>query len=159
MAWVATSVARVLKVFMTQDLTIMFVPVFSTLCNAAFQLRKDVFVHEQGVPQSEEIDVDDFTASHLIAISAGEVVGVLRLVKKDEHIKIGRVAVRATARRRGIAKRLMLHAMESARTEGHKRFYLAAQLDKIDFYTRLGFTAFGEEFLDGGMPHRAMRNY
>jgi predicted GNAT family N-acyltransferase len=26
-------------------------------------------------------------------------------------------------------------------------------------YEKLGFTAFGPEFQDGGMPHRAMRNY
>lgn len=116
-------------------------------------------MHEQGVPENEEIDIDDFTASHLIAISAGEVVGTLRLVKKDEHIRIGRVAVKALARGRGIAKQLMLHAIERARAEGHERFYLAAQSDKIDFYAKLGFKAFGEEFLDGGMPHLSMRNY
>lgn len=144
---------------MSNDITIIFVPVFSTLCNAAFSLRKAVFVHEQGVPETEEIDIDDFTASHLIAISAGEVVGTLRLIMKDEHVKIGRVAVKATMRGRGIAKKLMLHAMTSARADGHDRFYLTAQVDKIDFYTKLGFTAFGDEFIDGGMPHLAMRNY
>lgn len=144
---------------MNDDITILFVPAFSTLCNAAFALRKEVFVREQGVPESEEMDIDDFTASHLIAIDAGEVVGTLRLITKPEHVKIGRVAVKAAVRGRGIARKMMLHAMESERSRGHDRFYLTAQVDKIEFYTTLGFTAFGDEFLDGGMPHLAMRNY
>lgn len=156
---VAVRVAAVLKVPMNDDITILFVPVFSTLCNAAFSLRKEVFVREQGVPEMDEVDLDDFTASHLIAILSGEVVGTLRLIRKDEHVKIGRVAVKATVRGRGIATTLMLHAMENLRASGRDRFYLTAQVDKVDFYTKFGFTAFGEEFLDGGMPHLAMRNY
>ncbi|MFY9494463.1 MAG: GNAT family N-acetyltransferase, partial [Limnochordia bacterium] len=32
-----------------------------------------------------------------------------------------------------------------------------AQLQAIPFYSRLGFVAEGDEFLDGGIPHRRMR--
>jgi predicted GNAT family N-acyltransferase len=39
------------------------------------------------------------------------------------------------------------------------RFYLTAQSDKVALYERFGFTAYGDEFLDGGMPHLAMKNY
>ncbi len=70
------------------------VPVFSTLCNAAFGLRREVFVIEQNVPQEIELDADDLTATHMVAIADGEVVGTLRMIAKPEHLKIGRVAVR-----------------------------------------------------------------
>lgn len=141
------------------DVTILSVPAFSTLCNAAFAVRREVFVLEQKVPEEEEHDAYDFTATHFVAISDGEVVGTLRLIILDEHVKIGRVAVRAACRGRGIAKAMIKAAMRYSRELGHQRFYLTAQSDKLGFYESLGFVAFGPEFIDGGMPHRAMRDY
>ena len=141
------------------DITILPVPVFSTLCNAAFALRREVFVVEQKVPEEEEHDSYDLTATHFVAVAEGEIVGTLRLIFMDEHVKIGRVAVRASCRGRGIAKAMISAAMAQARAAGHDRFYLTAQSDKLGFYEGLGFVAFGPEFLDGGMPHRAMRDY
>lgn len=141
------------------DIVILPVPVFSTLCNAAFALRREVFVWEQQVPESEEQDSYDLTATHFVAIAGGEVVGTLRLIFLEEHCKIGRVAVRRAFRGRGIARRLIGEAMATARDLGQTRFYLTAQSDKLGFYESLGFVAFGPEFMDGGMPHRAMRDY
>ena len=139
--------------------TILVVPPFSTLCNAAFALRREVFVWEQKVPEAEEHDADDLTATHFVAVVAGEVVGTLRLIDKPEHAKIGRVAVRMTFRGQGIARDLIHAAMDHARARGQDRFYLTAQSDKLGMYEKFGFAAFGPEFQDGGMPHRAMRNY
>ena len=141
------------------ELIILPVPVFSTLCNAAFALRREVFVWEQKVPEQEEHDDYDLTATHFVAIAEGEVVGTLRLITLPEHVKIGRVAVRGAFRGQGIAKKLIAAAMTSARALGQQRFYLTAQSDKLAFYQKLGFAAFGPEFMDGGMPHRAMRDY
>lgn len=140
-------------------LTILPVPAFSTLCNAAFTLRREVFVWEQKVPDEEEHDGDDLTATHFVAIAQGEVVGTLRLIKRPEHTKIGRVAVRGSFRGQGIARAMIEAAMLQARAAGEQRFYLTAQSDKLGFYEKLGFVAFGPEFMDGGMPHRAMRDY
>ena len=140
-------------------ITVLIVPPFSTLCNAAFALRREVFVWEQKVPEQEENDADDLTATHFVAVVAGEVVGTLRLIDRPEHIKIGRVAVRATFRGHGIARQMMLAAMQHAKDNGRDRFYLTAQTDKLGMYEKLGFAAFGPEFQDGGMPHRAMRSY
>jgi len=141
------------------DITILTVPPFSTLCNAAFALRRAVFVWEQKVPEEEENDADDLTATHFVAINQGEVVGTLRLIDKPEHVKIGRVAVHQAFRGRGIARAMILAAMEQAKSRGRDRFYLTAQSDKLGMYERLGFVPFGPEFQDGGMPHRAMRTY
>ncbi len=135
------------------------VPVFSTLSNAAFALRREVFVWEQKVPEEEEHDTYDLTCTHFVAVAEGEVVGTLRLIEQAEHIKIGRVAVRQAFRGRGIAQKLIKSAMSYAKAKGHERFFLTAQSDKLGFYEKLGFVAFGPEFTDGGMPHRAMRDY
>jgi len=144
---------------LVMPVTILTAPPFSTLCNAAFALRREVFVWEQNVPEAEEHDADDMTATHFVAIAEGEVVGTLRLIDRPEHVKIGRVAVCQAFRGRGIARQMMHAAMAHARSQGRDRFYLTAQSDKLAMYEKLGFAAFGPEFLDGGMPHRAMRSY
>lgn len=144
---------------MASDVTILRVPIFSSLCNLAFAVRREVFVWEQNVPEALEHDEDDFTAAHFVAIVEGEVVGTLRVITLPEHAKIGRVAVRQRFRGRGVAKAMMLAAMDFARAAGQDRLYLTAQTDKLGLYEKLGFVAFGEVFDDAGMPHRAMRTY
>ncbi|MNT99425.1 Acetyltransferase (GNAT) family protein [compost metagenome] len=67
--------------------------------------------------------------------------------------------MRQSFRGHGIARQMMTAAMDHARTQGRDRFYLTAQSDKLAMYEKLGFAAFGPEFQDGGMPHRAMRSY
>ena len=141
------------------EITILTVPVFSTLCNAAFNLRREVFVIEQNVPQEEELDAEDFTAIHMVAIADGEVVGTLRLLTKPEHIKIGRVAVRRDQRGKGIAKAMIVKAMRAMAEQTGNRFYLTSQTHAVGLYEKLGFVAYGEEFLDAGIPHLAMKNY
>lgn len=94
-----------------------------------------------------------------MAVLEGEVVGTLRLIDRPEHLKIGRVAVRLAFRGRGIARQMIAAAMQHGTSAGRDRFYLTAQSDKLGFYEALGFVAFGPEFIDGGMPHRAMRTY
>lgn len=141
------------------DIVILPVPVFSTLSNAAFALRKEVFVWEQKVPEEEELDSYDLTATHYVAVAEGDVVATLRLITQPEHMKIGRVAVHQAWRGRGVARKLIEKAMADARAKGQERFYLTAQSDKLGLYEKLGFVAFGPEFMDGGMPHRAMRDY
>jgi predicted GNAT family N-acyltransferase len=142
------------------DITLLTVPVFSTLCNAGFALRREVFVIEQQIPEAEEFDADDLTATHLVAIAAGNVVGALRIIWTDEHVKLGRVVVAQLWRGQGISTRLLRHAMDLARDSGETRFYLTAQHDKLAVYEKLGFVAFGEPFDDGsGILHLAMKTY
>ncbi|HWA18637.1 MAG TPA: GNAT family N-acetyltransferase [Devosia sp.] len=141
------------------DPLILTVPVFSDLGNLALALRRDVFVGEQHVPAHEEFDEYDLSCTHVVALLEGSVVGALRIIELPEHVKIGRVAVAHAARGKGIATAMMRYAMDFARGRGHKRFYLTAQIDKLALYEKLGFTAFGDQFQDGGMPHLAMKTY
>jgi predicted GNAT family N-acyltransferase len=140
-----------------QALTVMTVPVFSTLCNQAFRLRREVFIVEQKVPEDEEFDADDLTATHVVAIADGEVCGTLRVIHDPEHVKIGRVVVAIPARGRGVASAMMAHAISLQ--PANARFYLTAQTDKTSLYEKFGFAAFGDIFDDGGMPHIAMKTY
>src|SRR4051812_50074561 len=90
---------------------------------AAFALRHEVFVVEQGVPLEEEIDEHDETdALHLVAVDdGGRVVATCRLVAEGDTVKLGRVAVAASARRRGVASRLLAEGEARAPARGAPR--------------------------------------
>ncbi|RDE09987.1 GNAT family N-acetyltransferase [Pelagibacterium lacus] len=144
---------------MLPALTLLEVPAFSPLANLGFALRREVFILEQNVPPELEHDADDMIATHLVGIAEGAVVAVARVVLKPDHAKIGRVAIARTARGRGFGARLIAFAVATAREKGESRCYLESQADKTQFYARLGFVAYGEEFLDAGIAHVRMKNY
>jgi predicted GNAT family N-acyltransferase len=123
---------------------------------AALELRRAVFVDEQGVPLAEERDEHDAAALHLVAVEGGRVVGTCRLVTAGETVKLGRMAVAPGARRRGIAARLLAEADARALELGARRMALGAQLTAQPVYERAGYVARGERFLDAGIEHVMM---
>jgi len=129
----------------------------SELMQAAFEVRYEVFVDEQGVPRELEVDEFDPVATHLVAICYDQVVGTLRMLDHDGAAKIGRVAVRAAARHTGIGARLMDRAAAIAAERGFTEITLHAQVAMAGFYRRLGYVAEGEPFDEAGIPHIAMR--
>src|SRR5580693_2979175 len=95
---------------------------------AAMDLRYAVFCVEQGVPQREERDGRDHQALHLIALDeGGELLGTCRLVFVGTTVQFSRLAVRADARRRGIATALLAEADRETRLGGANRLVLHAQ--------------------------------
>lgn len=140
-------------------------PIICRVCDtpaarkAAMAIRFEVFVDEQQVPPELEPDEWDDGALHLLAVNAqtGEALGTARVVdKKNGVAKIGRVAVRQSARGRGVGQALMAGALEHAARAGQSVAVLDAQVPVIAFYERLGFVAEGPVFDDAGIPHRHM---
>ncbi|HSP59004.1 MAG TPA: GNAT family N-acetyltransferase [Halomonas sp.] len=124
------------------------------LRDAASNIRRVVFIEEQHVPREEEWDGRDLESHHFLALIDGRPVGTARLLP-DAHI--GRVAVLAEARGRGIGVALMQAAIATARRHGHTAVELAAQTHALAFYEGLGFRPFGDEFIEAGILHRNMQ--
>ena len=125
---------------------------------AAFAVRKAVFVDEQKVSLPLEFDGLDDDAEHLLARVDGRAVGTLRLRAIDPVIaKIERVAVREEARGRAIGAALVQAAIDHLQERGFHQAKLHAQTHALDFYAKLGFETHGEVFDEDGIPHRAMR--
>jgi len=117
-------------------------------------VRYEVFVQEQGVPLELELDAIDPDCVHALAEDAdGAAVGCGRLLP-DAHI--GRMAVLAAWRGRGVGAALLAHLVDLARAKGYPRVALSAQTHAMAFYSRFGFTAHGEVYDDAGIPHQAM---
>lgn len=120
-------------------------------------LRETVFIQEQGVPEAEEYDGLDDQADHILARLNGQPVGCARILYKDDTGKIGRVCVLRQARGTGLGAALIRACLEHLQGKpGIARAMLGAQTHAIGFYEKLGFTAFGPEYLDAGIPHRDM---
>jgi predicted GNAT family N-acyltransferase len=118
-------------------------------------IRNEVFVTEQRVPETLEWDDLDATSLHALALdSEGRAIACARLLH-DGHI--GRVAVRASWRKRGVGAAVVLHMMELARSQGHRVVILNAQTQALPFYARLGFVRSGPDFEEAGIPHCEMR--
>ncbi|MDQ2915963.1 MAG: GNAT family N-acetyltransferase [Pseudomonadota bacterium] len=124
---------------------------------AAAQLRKvrhDVFVVEQHVPEALEWDDADAHSIHALAVDKDEApIGCARLLA-DGHI--GRVAVLAPWRRRGVGTALLRGLVEEARQRGNAGVIVNAQVAALPFYARHGFVATGDVFEEAGIRHRVM---
>ena len=117
-------------------------------------VRYAVFVEEQGIPASIEIDVDDEAAIHRLAIdAAGRPIGTARLLPDGQ---IGRVAVLREHRRKRVGSKLVKALIQDATHHGYKQVMLHAQLRSLEFYEQLGFKARGDIFEEVGIPHREM---
>lgn len=117
-------------------------------------VREAVFVHEQQVPVEEEWDDLDPLCRHVLARDdAGTPIGTGRLTPQHG---IGRMAVLADWRGRGVGAALLQSLIDRARALGWDRVSLNAQVQAIGFYERHGFMAEGETFMEAGIEHRTM---
>jgi predicted GNAT family N-acyltransferase len=128
----------------------------------ALAVRFAVFVDEQHVPADEEADEHDRSdadarhalvrdGSPLRAIAAG------RSYRKDARtVQIGRMAVAAPHRGRGIGRLVLDALLDDARARGFTRASLHAQVHAQSFYQHAGFTPVGPTFLECDIVHQAM---
>jgi hypothetical protein len=118
-------------------------------------VREAVFVVEQGVPQALEWDAWDERCVHALAFDgAGRAVGTARLLP-DGHL--GRMAVLADCRARGVGSALARALIEHARSRYFVEIVLSAQTHAAGFYRRLGFSERGPAYEEAGIPHVEMR--
>lgn len=138
---------------------------------AGFAVRKEVFVGEQGVPEDLEYDEFDEPGAEAVQVLAvrddGLPLGTGRLLHGpsaagrtggDPSVgSLGRLAVTREARGLGVGAALVRAIEAAARARGLTAVDLHAQTRALGFYERLGYAAYGPEYPEAGIPHRAMR--
>jgi predicted GNAT family N-acyltransferase len=118
------------------------------------RVRRAVFIEEQQVPEALEWDEWDERSVHFLAQTpAGEPIGTGRLLP---DASIGRMAVMAAWRGRGVGSALLGALLAVAQQRGEHTVRLSAQTHAMPFYARFGFQPEGPEYLDAGIPHRLM---
>ncbi len=118
-------------------------------------VRREVFLEEQGVPEELEWDELDPASVHVIALdnAEGAVIGCGRLTPMHT---IGRMAVRAPWRGRGVGAAILRSLLEAARERAVPSVSLHSQVHAVGFYRQFGFVDQGAEYLEAGIPHQSM---
>lgn len=127
---------------------------------AAFAIRRRVFVEEQRCPEDEEFDEHETAAHQVLGRLGGTAVATARWrvvdFEGEPHAKLERFAVLREHRGEGHGKVLVAHLLEAARSAGHRRFLVHAQAHLERFYATFDFLTVGEPFEEAGIPHLKM---
>jgi ElaA protein len=124
-------------------------------------LRAAVFIMEQDCVY-QDIDGLDQHGWHICGYLSDELICYARILPKGlsypDAIAICRVVTKTAYRGQGLAHALMTYVMK----ECQKMFpntlaKLSSQSYVTKFYEQHGFKKYGEEYLEDGIPHHAMR--
>jgi predicted GNAT family N-acyltransferase len=119
-------------------------------------IRTDVFIKEQNIPEELEWDKDDERAKHFGILSNDILIAYARVLIKQK-IHIGRMAVRKKFRRVGIGSFLLSNIFNQIDDQSHsKKIILSAQEQAIPFYEKNLFQIRGNKYLDAGIIHYDM---
>lgn len=123
----------------------------------AVKIRRKVFVEEQDVPLHLELDEYDADAVHFVAYDGDIPFGAGRIREIEPGIgKVERVCILPNYRGRKLGN-LMMQCMEDySITAEITKLKLNAQSQAILFYEKRNYTITSPEFLEAGIPHRAM---
>ena len=125
---------------------------------AAFEVRRRVFVGEQGISEDEELDNLDKEALHMVAKDGDIVIGTARvLFLTGNQAKLERMAILKPYRRRGIGGRIIAFVSEELSKKQVEQVILHAQYEVTAFYKSCGFEESGPIFWEAGIKHIKMQ--
>ncbi len=130
--------------------------VFIYLCDESREIRKRVFVEEQGF--EEEFDTTDKRSIHVVVYDdEGKAVGTGRTFADGDGVySIGRVAVEKNSRSKGVGEYIMNRLVDECRRHHAKKVQLWSQEHAVGFYEKTGFVADGQTMLEQGVMHMRM---
>ena len=126
---------------------------FNNLPDDALNLRKKVFVEEQGF--CDEFDEIDKRAIHFVLYENDMPIATCRIFvgeEKETYI-LGRLCVLKKYRGKGIGSKILRAAEDKVKELGGKKLSLHSQYQARDFYKKLGFAEYGEIEYEQHCPH------
>lgn len=122
------------------------------------KLRRIIFVEEQKVPVSLEIDGKDPGCRHTKALIDDLYIGTARLLPNGY---IGRMCVLKEFRNQGVGTKILDNIIQQAffdpSSASMEQLTLNSQSSAITFYQAYGFIVCSEEFMEANIAHRKMR--
>ena len=122
-----------------------------------FRIREEVFVKEQHF--EDEFDAIDDTCTFITLYDGDVCIGCAR-VFKDSNPNIGifgRLAITKAYRGQHLGSEIVKYAEGILKDMGVKEIHLHAQLEKLPFYEKLGYEAYGDIEKEEYMDHQWMR--
>lgn len=123
----------------------------------ALAIRREVFVFEQKVLESIEIDEFEASSQHFLIRVRDAPVATGRLRVKGETIKFERIATMKNFRGQGHGRELMTAMLHFAQKNYPQLTpYMHSQLEAVGFYKKLGWKPQGDVFFEANIPHKKM---
>ena len=123
----------------------------------AFNVRRQVFVEEQGISEDLVFDSCEDKAMHLIIKDRQSVIGTARVrFLEAKQAKLERMAVLKPFRGMGIGRGVIWFLIEELKSRKVEGIVLHAQYGVIEFYQACGFNTLGSPFWEAGMKHLKM---
>lgn len=116
-------------------------------------IRNTVFSGEQNVDPNLDFDGQDKDSVHALVFVGNKAVATGRILS-DGHI--GRVAVLKEYRGKQYGSLILAELERVAIENNYERIYLGSQLHAVNFYAKLGYTTYGEQYEEAGIQHRLM---
>jgi GNAT superfamily N-acetyltransferase len=101
-------------------------------------VRGAAYVEDRSIPYAEDVDGNDFTATHLLGYVGDEPAGCIRLRYFADFIKIERLAVYPRFRGK-LANDLIKAAIAFGRDKGYRRFYGQSASHVAKLWKHFGF--------------------
>ena len=128
----------------------------TSLHETALNIRRQVFVVEQGVDPSLEFEHEN-ESSHYLLLAGEKPIATARWRPTENGIKLERFAVLPAFRNRGIGEILLTAVLtDVSALQETGVIYLHAQLKAVPFYERNGFRKEGAMFREAGLEHYRM---
>ena len=122
-----------------------------------FEVRRRVFVMEQGVQAAVEYDGLDDRALHVVARDGNRAIGTARVRFLGlNQAKVERMAVLEPFRRKGTGSAILSFLKSELRSRGIEHLVLHAQVSVTGFYLTHGFAETGRPFWEAGIEHIEM---
>jgi len=126
----------------------------------AFEVRRQVFVEEQGISEDIELDDYDREALHMVVKDGEKIIGTARvLFLAANQAKLERMAILKPFRRKGIGRRLICYLNEELCKRQVEQVVLHAQYAVVAFYKSFGFEELGLPFVEDGIKHIKMQKW
>jgi len=139
-----------MEVLWTSDLN-------SQVYQDALSIRKNVFIEEQNVDKTIELDGRDHKGVHFVGYLDGKAMATARLIEEKPKVHtLQRVATLSTYRGSGYGA-LILSAVENYVVDNEGiQIILDAQDSAIKFYERNHYEVEGNGYIKANIPHHSM---
>ncbi len=125
---------------------------------SAFEIRRQVFVEEQGISKELELDEHDREVLHMVVKDKERIIGTARIrFLAAGQAKLERMAVLKHFRRRGIGRGIISFLIEELRNRQIGQVLLHAEYSVVAFYRTCGFEESGSPFWEAGIRHIKMK--
>jgi predicted GNAT family N-acyltransferase len=118
-------------------------------------IRHSVFVIEQGVPESIELDEFENECTHTWLEIDDVIVATARLRPYNQGYKLERMAVLPEFRKQGVGRILCQQILELPFLKD-TQIILHSQEHALGFYRKLEFQVLGDRFFEADIPHFKM---